>query len=255
MGSIIGAAYALGLSIEEIEEKLYKFFSASNIFTIENFHFFHESLIRADDIRKTFYEFVGNKTFKDLKIPFYAVGLDLESGNEVIIKEGKLLDAVEASSAIPGIFPPVFVGEQYLVDGGLVNPTPVAYLREAGMDVVIGVHTSGNISKQYISAMVWDKYYKKPEQLKKHRAGLLEQAKKNITLMIHILLRTIEIARKINAEVSLLAGRPDLLITPYTADIGMLNFERIEEAIKSGEEATEKAIPKLLKIIKDKENG
>ncbi|MFC1655745.1 patatin-like phospholipase family protein [Patescibacteria group bacterium] len=252
MGAVIGAAYALGMPLKELEEKAYKFFSSSHIFKVRNFHFFHESLIRADDIRKGFYEFVGDHTFKDCKIPFMALGLDLESGEEVRITSGKLIDAIEAASAIPGIFPPVFFNGRYLVDGGLVNPTPVDYLREKNVDIIIGIHMTNITSKQFISAMVWDKFYKKPGKLKKQKHGMLEQAKLNMTLMVHILLRTIEIARKLNAKIAFLTAHPDVVVQPYTMDIGMLEFERIGEAIRYGEEAMEREMPKLLKMIEER---
>ncbi|MBD3156835.1 hypothetical protein GF369_03325 [Candidatus Peregrinibacteria bacterium] len=252
MGAVLGAGYSLGMSIEDLQKKAYRFFSTNSIFSPNNFHYFHESLIRQDDIRKAFYEFVGDKTFDDCKIPFMALGLDLEEGKEVRMTEGRLLEAIEAASAIPGIFPPVFVDGKYLVDGGLLNPTPVDYLRENDMDIVIGVHTENMTARQYISAMVWDKFYTKPEQLKKTKHGMLEQAKLNITLMIHILMRTIEVARKLNEKISFLTGHPDIVIEPYTMDIGMLQFERIKEAVKFGEEAANKQMPKLKKLIKEK---
>lgn len=252
MGAVIGAGYALGIPIKELEKKAEKFFVVNNIFSPNNFHYFHESLIRAEDIRKAFYEFVGDSTFDDCKIPFMALGLDLEEGKEVRMTKGRLLDAIEAASAIPGIFPPVFVDGKYMVDGGLLNPTPVDYLRESNMDIVIGIHTENMTARQYISAMVWDKFYKKPKELEKTKHGILEQAKLNIMLMVHILMRTIEVARKINKKVSFLTGHPDIIIEPYTMDIGMLQFERIAEAIKYGEEAANKTMPKLKKLIKDK---
>lgn len=252
MGAVIGAGYSLGMSIKELEEKAFKFFTGDSIFSPNNFHYFHESLIRIEDIRKIFFEFVGDNTFKDCAIPFMALGLDLEEGEEVRMTKGRLLEAIEAASAIPGIFPPVFIDGKYMVDGGLLNPTPVDYLRENDMDIVIGVHTENMTARQYISAMVWDKFYKKPEQLKKTKHGMLEQAKLNMTLMVHVLMRTIEVARKLNEKISFLTGHPDIIIEPYTMDIGMLQFERITEAVKYGEEAAKKQMPKLLKLIKDK---
>jgi NTE family protein len=252
MGAVIGAAYCLGMSLEEIEEKGKFILARTNIFNISNFHFFQESFIKAEDIRKIFYEFVGDKTFDDCKIPFMALGLDLESGKEVRITSGKLIDAIEASSAIPGIFPPVFIDEKYLVDGGLLNPTPVDYLREKNMDIIIGVHTTNITSKQFISGMIWEKFYKKPKGMPKTKRGMLEQAKLNMTLIVHILMRTIEVARKLNAKISFLTAHPDLIIRPYTMDIGMLEFDRIDEAIKCGKEAMEKELPKLFKIVEAK---
>lgn len=252
MGAVVGSAYALGTSIEELEKKAYKFFAVNSIFSPNNFHYFHESLIRQEDIRKAFYEFVGDYTFADCKIPFMALGLDLEEGKEVRMTKGRLIEAIEAASAIPGIFPPVFVDGKYMVDGALLNPTPVDYLREKNMDIVIGVHTENMTARQYISAMVWDKFYKKPEKMKKSKHGMLEQAKLNMTLMVHILMRTIEVARKLNEKISFLTGHPDVIIQPYTMDIGMLQFERISEAVKFGEEAAKKQMPKLLKRIEEK---
>lgn len=252
MGAVLGAGYCLGMPIDELQEKAFKFFATNSIFSPNNFHYFHESLIRIEDIRKAFYEFVGDSTFADCEIPFMALGLDLEEGKEVRMIEGRLLEAIEASSAIPGIFPPVFVDGKYMVDGGLLNPTPVDFLRESQMDIVIGVHTENLTARQYISAMVWDKFYKKPDELKKSKHGMLEQAKLNITLMIHILMRTIEVARKLNEKIAFLTGHPDIIIEPYTMDIGMLQFERIVEAVKYGEEAAEKQMPKLMQLIKDK---
>lgn len=252
MGAVIGAAYCLGMGVDDLEKNAEEFFSASSIFSTRNFHFFHESLIRREDIRKAFYAFVRDKTFDDLKIKFMALGLNLESGHEVRMTEGKLLDAVEAASAIPGIFPPVFVEGRYLVDGGLVNATPVDYLREQNMDIVIGIHTTNLTSRQYIAGMIWDKYYKKPKGLEQTKHSMLEQAKLNMTLMAHILLRTIEIARRLNAKVAFLTAHPDVIVRPFTVDIGMLQFERVKEAIKYGERAMESQMPKLLKLIEEK---
>ena len=251
MGAVIGAAYASGMSIEEIEKLANKFFSASSIFSLHNFHFFQESLIRPDDIKKSYYSFVGDKRFEDCKIKFISVGIDLESGQEIQLSQGRLLDAIEASSAYPGVFPPVFVDGHYLVDGGLLNPTPVNYLREANMDVVIGVHLSNISTKQFISGMVWDKFYKKPVGIEK-KHGMLEQAKLNMTLMVQILMRMVEVAQKLNSKIIFLTAHPDLVIKPYTEDIGVFQFERIKDAIKFGELAMEKEIPKLLQIIEMK---
>jgi len=251
MGAVIGAAYATGMPVDEIEKLAYRFFSASSIFSLHNFHFFQESLIRADDIKKSFYAFVDEKKFEDCNIKFISVGIDLESGQEIMLSKGSLLDAIEASSAYPGVFPPVFVDGHYLVDGGMLNPTPVNYLREANMDIVIGVHLSNISTKQFISGMVWDKFYKKPAGIQK-KHGMLEQAKLNMTLMVQILMRMIEVSQKLNSKIVFLSSHPDLVIKPYTEDIGAFQFERIKEAIEYGEQAMEKEMPKLLQIIEMK---
>lgn len=252
MGAIVGGMYAVGLNPAEIERRFYKFFGENTIFSSRNWHYFHESLIRREDIDAGFQGMIGDATFDDLKIPFMALALDLEAGQEERITEGKMAKVLVAVSAIPGLFPPVYIKGKYLVDGGLINATPVDYLREKEMDIVMGVHMSSITAKQYISAMVWDKYYKKPDGIKKKKRGIIEQAKLNITLLIHIISRTMDIARKLNSKISFLTAHPDIIVKPETYGMGLLEFKRIKEAVKAGEDAMEAEIPKLLEIIKRK---
>jgi NTE family protein len=82
---------------------------------------------------------VGDLSFADLSIPLAVVACNLLNGQRVIIREGPLAPAVRASCSIPGMFTPVELDGQVLVDGGLVDHLPVSVLRELGMDYVIGV--------------------------------------------------------------------------------------------------------------------
>jgi NTE family protein len=72
----------------------------------------------------------------DAQIPLHMVAFDLDRGAEVLLSEGPALDAVAASSAIPGVFPPVRVGERRLIDGGVVNNTPISHAVELGAERV-----------------------------------------------------------------------------------------------------------------------
>ncbi len=82
---------------------------------------------------------VGDLAFSDLSIPLAVIACNLLDGQRVIIREGPLAPAVRASCSIPGIFTPVEIDDQVLVDGGLVDHLPVSVLRDLGMDYVIGV--------------------------------------------------------------------------------------------------------------------
>jgi len=252
MGAIVGGMYAIGLNPDEIERRFHEFFGENTLFSSRNWHYFHESLLREEDIDAGFEGMVGDATFDDLKIPFMALALDLEAGQEQRLLSGSMAKALVAASAIPGLFPPVYIDGKYLVDGGLVNATPVDYLREKKMDIVMGVHMSSISAKQYISAMVWDKYYKKPDTMKQKKRGLIEQAKLNITLLIHIISRTMDVARKLNSKIAFLTAHPDVVIKPETYGMGLLEFRKIDMAIKAGEIAMEAEIPRLLEIIKRK---
>jgi len=138
MGAIIGALYALNPNIKKLQEKTLDLTKLKLIKLID-VCIPKTSLIKANKIKMLLEELLENKSFSDTKIPLQIVATDLESGKEIIIKKGKLIDAVMASISIPGIFPPVRLQEGLLVDGGVINPTPTNVVKEMGADVIIGV--------------------------------------------------------------------------------------------------------------------
>ena len=82
---------------------------------------------------------------ESLEKKFAAIATDLDTGREVWCEEGSLVHAVQASMAMPGLFPPVYDNDRWLVDGGLVDPVPVSVCRALGADVVIGVNLNADI--------------------------------------------------------------------------------------------------------------
>ena len=81
----------------------------------------------------------GISSFDDLPIPFRCVATDMQSGDEVILHDGSLSQAVRASMAIPGMFTPVQINGRMLADGGMVQNIPVETVREMDSDLVIAV--------------------------------------------------------------------------------------------------------------------
>ena len=79
------------------------------------------------------------RTFADLHLPFAAVAVDVNTGREVILRDGLLVDAIRATISVPGVFVPVTLGPYRLVDGGVLNNVPVDVARQLGADVVIAV--------------------------------------------------------------------------------------------------------------------
>jgi NTE family protein len=86
-------------------------------------------------------------TFPKLKYAFACVATDIINGEQVVLHDGSLIDSVQASISIPGIFTPVIITGRYLVDGGLVNTVPVSVCREMGAGFVIGVNVVPEPSK------------------------------------------------------------------------------------------------------------
>ncbi len=85
---------------------------------------------------------IDGMNIEECKIPFAAVATGVESGSEIILKKGNLRDAIQASTALPLIFPPTKVNGTLLMDGGFVNPVPADVVRELGAEYVIAVDVS-----------------------------------------------------------------------------------------------------------------
>lgn len=172
MGAIVGAIYCLYKDINLLEEKALEIVNSKEIkglggFLAESEPEEKKLLIKRflDSIRdvylwykirtkkwivdsKIIRSFISriipeNKIFSDLKIPFFCVATDILTGEEVIFKEGNLLDAVLASSSIPGIFEPMKIGKRLFVDGGITSLVPSPAAKRSGSDFIIGVNVGG----------------------------------------------------------------------------------------------------------------
>ncbi len=159
MGSVIGALYCLyGLDglmdrmmelvrlnqdivkkADEIMGKKHKL--KDGVVEISKIVFAH-SLLAGDVIYDSLKALFGSKKFSECKKKFAAVAFDIDKGKSVLIDEGFILDAVVASSSVPGTFPPVRLGGMKLVDGGTTRVIPVREARKLGVDFVIGVDVS-----------------------------------------------------------------------------------------------------------------
>ena len=252
IGAIIGALYGLGYTTEEVIRRTS--IMSVNFSNVRNFRLFGDSLVSNNKINPQLKRIFEDTTFKDLKIPVIINATDLESGKEVIIKKGKLWQAVRSSASVPFIFKPVFLNQQYLVDGGVINNIPLNHIREyqKDIDILIGVSLGGMTSRQYISAMVWRKYYDKPKSFRLY-PSIITRWKQNTNLLAHIMIRSLDIAREISQKEIIEKAKPDFIINPHVEDIPMLDFSVHQKGIARGVEEVEKIIPDLLKLIEKKQ--
>ncbi|MEN6510400.1 MAG: patatin-like phospholipase family protein [Chloroherpetonaceae bacterium] len=138
-GALIGGAYAIGVPVEEIENIALKtnWKLMAKIFTPT---LSLSSLVNTNYLSEFLSTWFGNKTFDDLIIPFSAVTTDIQTGKMVVLEQGDILTAIRASISVPVLFSPVTIGKYKLVDGGLLNPTPVDIVKKNKMDIVIAVN-------------------------------------------------------------------------------------------------------------------
>ena len=120
MGAIVGACYCAGLPLETLREVALSL-KLSKIATLNINPIRANGLLRFNKARQLLEEYLGDITFADLKIPFSCIAVDLAAGKVVELKEGNVIDAILASSSIPGAFTPAVIGDKTLVDGGILE--------------------------------------------------------------------------------------------------------------------------------------
>lgn len=149
MGSVVGAAYAKGLTVDEMLDLVTQIKPLSLI-DVNAIPTSRLSLLRGNKMWNLLLEAIGNVNFDELKIPFRCIASDLYSGNLITLSDGDVTKAVRASSSIPSVFPPVRLNGKLLVDGGVLCRVPINQVREMGADVVIAVDVLDN-TKESVS--------------------------------------------------------------------------------------------------------
>jgi NTE family protein len=139
IGSIIGALYAGGYDPDDME-KIVLGLDWKKLLYMVDMTIPLSGLLQGKRVVLLLKSILGNITFSQLRCDFSCVATDIISGEQVVLRDGSLIEAVRASISIPGIFTPVELSGRYLVDGGLVNSVPVSICREMGADYVIGVN-------------------------------------------------------------------------------------------------------------------
>ncbi len=141
-GAIIAALYALGLPAAELEHRartqnLNEYWIQACDFGLHRASLIHGRRFENFLERKYFY----GVTFEDLALPLAVACTSVDSGELVVVRSGPVARAVVASCALPGLFAAVRVGDEWLVDGGLVATVPFAALGSYDLDLTVGVHT------------------------------------------------------------------------------------------------------------------
>jgi NTE family protein len=221
MGALIGATYASGMDIKDIEKKALKF-NQKEFSNLSDWSF-RAGLIKGEKVEKFIKEFIKVKDFSELKIPLLVNATDLSTGKEVVFNKGNLVQAIRASMNFPGYFAPKKIENQYLVDGGLVNPIPMSLLQDLGMDVTIISNTLGRRTKI------------------KENPNLIDVVKQSVDIMQSELGQS-----KLNScEIKKI-----ILIEPDVGDFDLFDFNHNSEIIKLGEYAAKSKLDEIEKETK-----
>ena len=220
-------------------------------------------LIRGNHLARRLEETLPGIRIDDLPLRFAAIATEFNTGHEIWLTRGRLSDALRASYALPGIFPPVLVGARWLVDGALVNPVPVSAARALGARLVIAVNLNSDLFGRgtIISSYGADEAEEAAAAVPAKGNGLFAMFGGERVLRRQFLGRRgqpsiptvmVEAFNVMQDRITRarLAGDPaDVMVSPRLGTIGWFDFHRAAEAIKIGAEATEKAIESVNESI------
>jgi NTE family protein len=245
IGALVGAAYCAG-KLDDLQTWV------STLSKYEMARFFEinatmNGFVDVDKLFGFFQKYVADKEQKieDMKITFACVATQLHSGREEWFTKGNVLQALQASVALPGLFTPVIKDEKWLVDGGLVNPVPVSLCRALGADMVIAVNLNGDL----VSTVNEDTIEELENQsqndnrlkslLNEYTPDFLKKNTNTPTLYTTIASSINIVQDRITK--SRLAGDPaDVLLHPRLNGLGLLEFYKAKETIQEGFDCVER---------------
>ena len=219
IGSIVGALYSRYGDLDEV----------AGILDDLGDHVFRPTLSRRSlmstrSLKRFVARNLGDALIEELPIPVAIVTADLVSGEEVVLQRGSVATALFASIAVPGIFPPVCLGQRVLVDGGVLDPLPVNVAAGMGAGAVVGVKLSGGPGTVQLDE-------------------ISEEGDAQAPSVVGTILRAIELVQTHVARE--LEQTATVVVTPEIGGGTLRNFKSGRRYIESGEQCIEAALPRL----------
>ncbi|MBT8108255.1 MAG: patatin-like phospholipase family protein [Gammaproteobacteria bacterium] len=216
-GALVGGIYAAG-KLREYEDWV-RNLGRLDMLNLLDIAWVGGGLVKGDKVIKTMRKLVGERLIEDLPMSFTAVATELGSGREVWLSEGPLFDAIRSSCSLPIFFTPFKHGDRRLVDGGVVNPVPIAPVFHDQTDITIAVNLGG-----------------KPQ---KGQASLSKQEFSATEVAYHVF----DAMQSTIARQKLAAYPPDLTIEIPRDAARTFDIDRAAEMIVLGREAAEASLP------------
>jgi NTE family protein len=267
IGAVIGGAYAAG-HLDTLEEWA-RGLQPRNILSYLDIRLNGSGLIGGDKLASQLEAAMGPTLIEDLPVKFATVATEVRTGHEIWLTHGRMVDAMRASYALPGIFSPVLVGDRWLVDGALVNPVPVSAARALGAEIVIAANLSSDVfthsttiyshgpSAEVAAAAApalaiepappkrgFGKFFSPERTMKREFFG--SAARPGIST---VMVDAFNIMQDRITRARLAGDPPDMLITPRVGQIGWFDFHRADDLIGFGTRAAERAIDSIQEAI------
>jgi NTE family protein len=266
IGAVVGGAYATG-HLDTLEEWA-RSLQPRSLLGYLDIRLNGSGLIGGTKLAAQLEASIGPTLIEDLPIKFATVATEVRTGHEIWLTHGRMVDAMRASYALPGIFSPVLIGDRWLVDGALVNPVPVSTARAFGAEIVIAANLSSDVFAH--STTVYSHgptaevtVTPTPEVLDpappKRGLGRLFSAERTVKReffgsatrpgISSVMVDAFNIMQDRITRARLAGDPPDLLISPRVGKIGWFDFHRADDLIAHGTRAAERAIESIQEAI------
>jgi NTE family protein len=267
IGAVVGGAYAAG-HLDTLEEWA-RSLQPRNILGYLDIRLNGSGLIGGDKLAAQLEAAIGQTLIEELPLKFATVATEVRTGHEIWLTHGRMVDAMRASYALPGIFAPVLVGDRWLVDGALVNPVPVSAARAFGAEIVIAANLSSDVfthsttiyshgpSAEVTVAAApeplievpppkrgFGKFFSPERTVKREFFG--GGGRPGIST---VMVDAFNIMQDRITRARLAGDPPDLLISPRVGQIGWFDFHRADDLIAHGARAAERAIESIQEAI------
>ena len=271
IGAVVGGSYAAG-HLDTLEEWA-RSLQMRNILSYLDIRLNGSGLIGGEKLAAKLEATLGETRIENLPVKFASVGTEVRTGHEIWLTHGRLVEAMRASYALPGIFSPVLIGDRWLVDGALVNPVPVSAARALGAEIVIAANLSSDIfthsttiygygaapvavPETVVAPHVPDGA---PKESTKRRFGKFFSPERTVKReffggggrpgISSVMVDAFNIMQDRITRARLAGDPPDLLITPRAGEIGWFDFHRAADLIELGARAAERALDSIQEAI------
>lgn len=222
IGSLIGAAFAEG-KIEELGEWMSKL-TKTDVFRLMDFADPRFGFLKGDRVLSTLQDVFKDSNIEDFKIKYTAIATDLANEKEVVFRSGSVYDAIRASIAIPAVFKGVELEDQFLVDGGVLNPLPINHVQHKE-NIIIAVNLDG-------------------------APILSDNVAYNKLSSVAILQESYHVMRRQLSRLQIDLNQPDYVIDIPNNISGIWDFDKSAALIESGYNLTKEIMEKAIKTTK-----
>jgi NTE family protein len=262
IGAVVGGCYSAD-ALDGIEAWA-RSLSVRSVLGYLDVNLSGSGLIRGGHLAKQLDNGLKDTRIEDLRTRFAAIATEFNTGHEIWLTRGRLVDALQASYALPGIFPPVLIGGRWLVDGALVNPVPVSAARALGARLIIAVNLNADLfgrgtiianhgpdeNDMRAAAEPPSKtggfrgIFSREPSLRRQFLGRRGQPG-----IPTVMIEAFNVMQDRITRARLAGDPPDVLISPRLSNIGWFDFHRAKQAIDFGSEAVERALDSIHEAI------